>query len=83
MCGRSLGALCRRLPFFFVQLREWCVKKGKRNMKKEKHFVHFYQEIILKFHSTAPFNLLPITGNFFQKRITSAVLILPNRNDIV
>lgn len=71
VCGRSLDGLCRGLPFFIslsVLLIFICSmiqgvgdRKGRRNMRTEKRFVHFYQGSP-QVHSTGAF----FTSNYMN-----------------
>lgn len=78
-----LISLLALLLFVFGMIRGVVCKIGKRNMRKEKYFVHFYQDIVLTFHSTGPFFYFPLHRFVFQKRITSAVHMLSNMNDVI
>lgn len=77
VCGRSLDDVCRGLPFFItllvLLLCIWSMiqgaedSKGRRNMRKKKCFVHFYQDI-LKVHSTDAFFYFPLNEHLIQKK---------------
>lgn len=85
----KFGCPLEKAAFFDLLLFDFCItqgvvcKKRKKKYKEKKAFCPFlprhYSEILFNWSSF----LLPITWNFFQKRITSALLILSNMNDVV